>query len=222
VGILTQRDILTRVILLQKNAVRTPAADVMSTPILPIPPDYSVFTASRIMHKMRIHRLVVQDGRRICGIVSQTDILHALEKKLAEEEKHRMFLLCSDIPMFMLDAVGVITYVNAAFVKLFNAKSPEQVVGSAFSDAGFWASAEDRERLLALLSKKQSRMRGLVALTRTGKLKRIVLLLTATRNACDELAGWQGVAWHMTGKTPKTMVCHGAADSTAAEVLPDV
>jgi len=223
VGVLSQKDILTRVILLHRNPIRTPVADVMSTPVLPIPPDYSVFTASRLMNKMRIHRLVVQDAKRIYGIVSQTDILHALERRLAEEEKHRLFLVCSDIPMFMLDAGGVVTYVNAAFLRLFGRESQEQVVGAALSAPGFWSGPADSERLLAMLRRGRSGMFGMVAMTGTGRLKRVVVLLTISENRGGEVGGWQGVAWGVTGRrTPKEVLCHRPGGSTPENILPDV
>lgn len=223
VGVLSQRDILTRVILLHRNPVRTPVADVMSTPVLPIPPDYSVFTANRIMSRMRIHRLVVQDTKRIYGIVSQTDILHALERRLAEEEKHRLFLVCSDIPMFMLDAGGTLTYVNAAFLRLFEKGSPAQVLGTSLLDARFWSSPADRQRLQGMLDKGRSGMLGMVAMTGTGRLRRIVVLLTVTRNGRDEIGVWQGVAWRVTGrKSPKAALYHNAGDNTPGGILPTV
>jgi PAS domain-containing protein len=223
VGSLSQKDILTRVILLRRNPTRTPVAEVMSTPILPIPPDYSVFTASRIMNKMRIHRLVVQDTQRIYGIVSQTDILHALEKRLAEEEKHRLFLVCSDIPMFMLDAAGVVTYANAAFLRLFDRESQAQVLGTALSDARYWSGPADRERLLGMLARGKSGMLGMVAMTGTGRLKRIVVLLTVTRNGRDEVDGWQGVAWCVAGRRgPRTALCHSPGVNAPQNNLPDV
>ena len=111
---------LMRVILLQRNPTRTPVGEVMSAPILPIPPDYPVFAASRAMDKMRVHRLVVTEAGHVRGIVSQTDILHAVERRLAEEERHWLLLVCSDVPMFMLDATGVVTYANVAFLRLFD------------------------------------------------------------------------------------------------------
>jgi CBS domain-containing protein len=219
VGILTQKDILMRVILLQGNPTRTSVGEVMSSPILPIPPDYSVFAASRAMDKMSIHRLVVNDAGHIRGIVSQTDILHAVERRLVEEERRRLLLVCSDVPMFMLDATAVVTYVNIAFLSVFDAQSHEELVGRVLSQEGLWSSSQDRERLLTMLEKGRSGMLGLVARTATGRLQRTVVLLTVTKNTAGEIIGWQGVAWPVAGaKTRKKALCRNSRENTMGPV----
>ena len=199
VGILTQKDILVRVILLQRNPVSTPVSEVMSAPILPIPPDHPVFAASRAMDKMRVHRLVVSDAGHVRGIVSQTDILRAIEQRLAEEEEYRLLLVCSDIPVFMLDATGAVTYANIAFLRLFDAQSRDELVGHVFSEEGLWSSPEERERLLAMLEKGRSGLLELVARTAGGKPQHLVVLLTVRKHAAGDILGWQGVAWPVAG-----------------------
>ena len=222
VGILTQKDILTRVILAQRNPTRTRVADVMSSPLLPIPPDYSVFAASRAMEKMCIHRLVVKDAKRVCGIVSQTDILHAVERRLAEEEKYRLLLVQSDIPMFMLDATGVVTYVNVAFLKLFDVQSHEEMVGSVLSDKGVWSGPADRERFLTVLEKGRSGLLRLVAQTAAGRRERLLMLLAVARDGRGEIIGWQGVAWPVTGpRKRKKTLCRNLRKRTLGTRGPD-
>jgi CBS domain-containing protein len=223
VGIITQNDIVTRVISLQKNPTRTPVVDVMSSPILPIPPNYSVFTASRMMHQMHIHRFVVQDEERVCGIVSQTDILQAVERRLGEEEKHRLFLVCSEIPMFMLDAKWTVTYVNAAFLRLFDFEAYEDIVGSSFSDDSLWNAPKDRQRVLDVLDQGEPNLLGLAVKTSAGRRKRVVLLLTVSKNASDEISGWQGVIWDVSGRRPpKKKLRHALHSSAPASTLWDV
>lgn len=195
VGLVSQRDILVRVVSQHKDFSSQCVADVMSTPILFIPSHYSVFTASRLMDKMRIHRLVVQDAKRVCGIVSQTDILKAVEKNLAEEEKYQLLLVRSDLPVFLLDQEGLITYVNPAFVRLFDKNRGEDVVGHPFAAECLWSRPADRERLSRALESGQSGLVRAAIHNGTDDLKRIIVLLTASRNAGGEISGWQGVAW---------------------------
>ncbi len=82
VGIVTERDLLGRVVALQKSPDQITMREVMSTPVASVSADYSVFSSSRIMEKMGIRRLVVTEDKRPCGIISQTDILRATKKKL--------------------------------------------------------------------------------------------------------------------------------------------
>lgn len=82
VGIVTERDLLGRVVALQKSPEQITIGEVMSTPVASVSADYSVFSSSRIMEKMGIRRLVVTEDKRPCGVISQTDILRATKKKV--------------------------------------------------------------------------------------------------------------------------------------------
>jgi CBS domain-containing protein len=93
VGILTERDLLKRVVALSKNPAQTRIADVMSFPVTSIPPSYSIISASNMMEKMHIHRLVIVDGKKACGIVTQTDIMWAVRNELQRREEERQGLI---------------------------------------------------------------------------------------------------------------------------------
>jgi CBS domain-containing protein len=61
VGVVTERDLLERVVALQKDPGQIKMEEVMSSPVATVSPDYSVFSSSRIMEKMGIRRLVITD-----------------------------------------------------------------------------------------------------------------------------------------------------------------
>ncbi|MBN2133860.1 MAG: CBS domain-containing protein [Sedimentisphaerales bacterium] len=82
VGILTEKDILRRVCAAGKDFHQVLVADVMSFPVTTVPPNHCLFTTHRTMDRMHIHRLVVTDGDRLVGIVTQTDILRTLKDTL--------------------------------------------------------------------------------------------------------------------------------------------
>ncbi len=85
VGVVTERDLLEKVVALQKDPGQIKLEEVMSSPVTTVSPDYSVFSSSRIMEKMGIRRLVVTVDKRPCGIICQTDILRATKKKLQKD-----------------------------------------------------------------------------------------------------------------------------------------
>jgi predicted transcriptional regulator len=85
-GILTERDLIRRVGALQKNPAQTTVADIMSFPIIAIPSSYSVLSAGQKMDSMHLHRLAVTQGKKICGIVTQTDIMRAIRCELERQE----------------------------------------------------------------------------------------------------------------------------------------
>ena len=82
VGIVTEKDVLKRVVALHRDHGTTAVAEVMSRPLVTLPPDHSILCVSRMMDRMHIHRLVVKENKRVCGIVSQTDILDTLRREL--------------------------------------------------------------------------------------------------------------------------------------------
>ena len=82
VGILTEKDILGRVCAAGKDPDQVLVADIMSFPVTTVQPCHCLFTTHRTMDRMHIHRLVVTDGDRLVGIVTQTDILGTLRDTL--------------------------------------------------------------------------------------------------------------------------------------------
>lgn len=84
VGIMTEKDVLKRVVALHRDPGTTLVAEVMSHPIVALAPTHSIMCASRMMDRMRIHRLVVKENKQVYGIVSQTDILDAVRAELGQ------------------------------------------------------------------------------------------------------------------------------------------
>jgi len=88
-GILTEKDLLRRVVALHRTPAQTRVAEIMSFPVVAIPPSYSILGANKKMETMHVHRLVVMDAERVCGIVTQTDILRAIRTAFEAVESQR-------------------------------------------------------------------------------------------------------------------------------------
>ena len=75
VGILTERDIVTKVAANNKKPSSLRVRQVMTSPVISVHPHEAVEEAARKMSARRIRRLaVVQDGR-LLGVVTENDIL---------------------------------------------------------------------------------------------------------------------------------------------------
>ena len=86
IGIVTERDIVTRVCLKDVAASRIKLEEIMSTPLISVMSYDSIDTASRIMIKNNIKRLAVLEGdNRIVGLLSVTDITRRLAKILLDD-----------------------------------------------------------------------------------------------------------------------------------------
>lgn len=73
-GIVTERDILKRVVAESKDATKTRVKDIMTSPLVIVEPDTDLEEAVKLMFQMKIKKLPVVDGRNLVGLVSLTDI----------------------------------------------------------------------------------------------------------------------------------------------------
>ena len=85
-GIITERDMVKRVCLTNLAASRIKAEEIMSSPLITILSYDSIDTASRVMTKNKIKRLVVLEAdNRITGMLSVSDITKHLAKILLDD-----------------------------------------------------------------------------------------------------------------------------------------
>jgi CBS domain-containing protein/glycosyltransferase involved in cell wall biosynthesis len=75
VGIITEKDLLERVISPQKDFDKITVNDVMSEPIITIDANRSIRKALELMHRFRIRRLVVTDDDALLGITTERRLL---------------------------------------------------------------------------------------------------------------------------------------------------
>ena len=80
VGILTEKDLLKKVVSLGKDANSMKVKDIMTDKVITISPNETVFKGSQIMHEKGIRRLPVSDDNNLYGIVTQTDIVKQVRK----------------------------------------------------------------------------------------------------------------------------------------------
>ena len=73
-GIITERDLLKRVVAEAKNATNTKVKEIMSSPLVVVEPSMELEEAVRLMFQMKIKKLPVVDGKRLVGLVTLTDI----------------------------------------------------------------------------------------------------------------------------------------------------
>ena len=201
VGVLTERDLLKRVVAAGKNPECVTTGEVMSTPIASIPPHFSLFTASRVMEKAHIRRLVVEDNKWLCGVVTQTDIFRAVEDRWRqEEEKNLKALEESDACIYTLDLEGRITYVNPAFTRLLEAADRSELVGKPFLPDEFWFDRREKEKFAGELKKETALVTDLTLKTISGKRVDVTAYCSSTKNIHCQVDGKQGVVRDVTAQ----------------------
>jgi len=74
-GVVTDRDIVARLVAVGENPLQHTAGDCMSQPIVTTTPDALLEDCARLMEQYRVRRLPVVDAAGLCcGIVSQADL----------------------------------------------------------------------------------------------------------------------------------------------------
>ncbi|MFQ5593706.1 MAG: CBS domain-containing protein [Anaerolineae bacterium] len=76
-GFVSRRDIVEKVVAKGRRPEDCRVAEIMSKPLVSVPPDCALRDCAILMNRASIRRVLVFDGRKIVGIVSNTDILRA-------------------------------------------------------------------------------------------------------------------------------------------------
>ncbi|MEM3769856.1 MAG: CBS domain-containing protein [Candidatus Bathyarchaeia archaeon] len=91
IGIITERDLVTRVLAKNVKPDTLKAKDVMTTPLITIEPDETISEAARKMSRLNIRRLGVIYRGQLIGILSSKDIL-AVMPELIETIQERALI----------------------------------------------------------------------------------------------------------------------------------
>jgi isocitrate dehydrogenase len=79
-GILTRRDIVTKIVRAGRNPATTKVREIASRPVVSVPAEMSIREAANKISESNYSRFTVAQGDRIIGIVTETDIFQAVEK----------------------------------------------------------------------------------------------------------------------------------------------
>lgn len=201
VGIFTERDLLKRIIAAKRNPARTRMKEVMSSPVVTVPPDCSVLSARRLLEKTSIRRLVVVDDENLCGVITQTDILKTI-KNMLEEEEHNYLRLLSESSncIYNLDLNLNTTYVNPSFMKLLGVSNQDELINKPFLPERFWINPRKRDQLVEQLNIASVEVKELTLQTAGGERLFVTLFSSPTKNAKGQINGSQGILYDVTAQ----------------------
>ena len=74
VGIVTERDIVNKIVAQNMDPTKTNVSDIMSTPLITIDPDENLLTTSQLMQKNNVRKVVVIKNGIIYGVITAKDI----------------------------------------------------------------------------------------------------------------------------------------------------
>jgi CBS domain-containing protein len=201
VGIFTERDLLKRVVALNNNPDKIVLNQVMSKPVVTIPANYSLLSATKLLERAAIRRLVVTEYDALLGVITQTDIQRALTATLQEKEQKYLRLLTESYNcIFTLDPELNTTYVNYAFMRLLDANDTDALIGKPFLPERFWAVPERRDQLMDQLKKVGVVVDELSLKTTKGSTLSVILFIMPNKDLTGQVNGSHGILHNITAK----------------------
>lgn len=82
VGIVTERDILRKVVAAERNLDKTTVKDIMSCPLITIASSASLEAANDLMANHKIRRLMVTEDGEIVGIITTRNVMENIRYTL--------------------------------------------------------------------------------------------------------------------------------------------
>jgi isocitrate dehydrogenase len=79
-GIMTRRDIVTKIVHANRNTATTKVKDIASRPLFSVPAETTIREAAKILAEKNFSRLAIAQGDKIIGIVTETDIFNSVER----------------------------------------------------------------------------------------------------------------------------------------------
>lgn len=89
VGIVTDRDFAIKIVA-HAYPITTPVKKIMSSPLIAISPNESVWMVADLMHTRGIRKLPVIDDDKVVGMVTATDLVNQLAISTADDI-HKMY-----------------------------------------------------------------------------------------------------------------------------------
>lgn len=78
-GIVTRKDIVNKIIAYGKDPKEVKVHEIMTKPLITVSPGLSIEYCARLFAATGIRRAPVFDGKKIVGILSNTDIFNTIE-----------------------------------------------------------------------------------------------------------------------------------------------
>jgi len=86
IGIVTERDIITKCLAKEMKPREVKAKDIMSSPVITIEPDAEMLEAAKVMVSRMIRRLPVVENNKLVGIITTSDMIRESSKGKRKED----------------------------------------------------------------------------------------------------------------------------------------
>lgn len=75
VGVITERDLLTKIVATGRDPHRTKVKDIMAFPLITVPADYTIDDVIYLMATLKIRHVAVEEDGTAVGVITARDII---------------------------------------------------------------------------------------------------------------------------------------------------
>jgi CBS domain-containing protein len=91
-GVVTERDLVRRVLAENRDPKTVKIREVMSSPVVSISPNEDILDAAYLMKKKGIRRLIVMEGEKLVGIITSDDMTRNMKRAMDEYATMTLYL----------------------------------------------------------------------------------------------------------------------------------
>ena len=120
VGIMTERDVLKKLVARGIKPSEARVRDMMSSPLITVKPDTTLAEVIDLMSKKKIRRVVVVENENVIGILTQRDIIEIsrvcgyckkiIKTKITAEEEAESYVECSCGARYHVECSKTVVY----------------------------------------------------------------------------------------------------------------
>jgi len=113
VGVVTERDIIYRAIPKNLDLKKHKVTEIMSAPLITGEPDYDLERISMLMKDHKIRRLPIAKGKKVVGVITETDIVDQTSRLFKQNKRILMqqniqtilIIVCVVLTMIILNKI---------------------------------------------------------------------------------------------------------------------
>jgi len=113
IGIVTERDIMERVIPKQLNPKKHKVSEIMTSPIIKGTPDLNIGALSTLMKQNRIRRMPIVSDNQLLGVVTETDIVSETRRLYLQNNR---IMMHQNIQTVLIVICGILTAAILVYV----------------------------------------------------------------------------------------------------------
>ena len=111
VGILTERDVLNRIVIPSLSTEKTKVKQIMTKKLISLDSEKNIADAANLLEKNKIKKLPIIEKGKLAGIITMTDLMKSM-RKIEEEQAKKLRRVCEELHSTKIELQTKINYLE--------------------------------------------------------------------------------------------------------------